>query len=100
LGTSKKDKLVLTHFIRRYSKIIKLLFQNLKHLFKLFLIEKTEVYADENMLRTILRNLCSNAIKFTKLEVTLTSMLSRQDHVEISISDNGIGIEEKNLKAF
>lgn len=62
-------------------------------------LEKTEVYADENMLRTILRNLVSNAIKFTKLGGHIDiHTVSRQDHVEFSISDNGVGIKREKLK--
>jgi len=58
-----------------------------------------EVYADENILKTILRNLISNAIKFTKLRGHINVCgVSIQDHVEISISDNGIGMNEEKLK--
>ena len=50
------------------------------------------------MLKTILRNLISNAIKFThrngKVEV-LTS--SRENEVEIAVSDNGIGMTKDIL---
>ncbi|SEA40651.1 PAS domain S-box-containing protein [Flavobacterium gillisiae] len=61
-------------------------------------LEKIEVYADENMLRTIMRNLISNAIKFTKLGGYINiNAVSRQEHVEISISDNGIGINKEKL---
>ena len=57
-----------------------------------------EVYADENMLKTVLRNLFSNAIKFTKFggHIQVFAML-KQDHVEISISDDGIGIDSDDL---
>lgn len=61
--------------------------------------DETEVYADKNMLMIILQNLISNAIKFTNsggnINVVVTS---DQTKVEISISDNGIGINEEKLK--
>ena len=58
-----------------------------------------EVFADVNMLRTVLRNLISNAIKFTNTGglVNIKSIL-KNNLVEISISDNGIGINEEKHK--
>ena len=55
-----------------------------------------EVYADANMLKTILRNLISNAIKFTHLngEITISAILN-QNNIEITVSDNGIGMSEE-----
>lgn len=53
-----------------------------------------EVYADRNMLMTILRNLIANAIKFTnkggRVEISAKMMGNMN---EIIISDNGIGIK-------
>jgi signal transduction histidine kinase len=62
-------------------------------------LDEIEVYADENMLLVILRNLISNAIKFTKPggEVNV-SAISKQNQVKISISDNGVGMNEEKLK--
>jgi len=60
---------------------------------------KTKVFADENMVKVIIRNLLSNAIKFTKpggkVEFTSTN---KRDFIEICIADSGVGIEGKNLK--
>lgn len=53
------------------------------------------VEADVNMLHSILRNLFSNAIKFTNNSGTITlEAKEKNDFVEISVSDNGIGIAE------
>jgi PAS domain S-box-containing protein len=59
----------------------------------------TIIYADPNMLQTILRNLISNAIKFTNSGGTVDILvLPKPDHTEISISDNGIGMDLKTQK--
>jgi signal transduction histidine kinase len=57
------------------------------------------VNADANMLDTILRNLISNAIKFTNQsgEVRVESKV-KEDFVEISVEDNGIGLSESDIK--
>lgn len=58
-----------------------------------------EMYLDEEMFKTILRNLISNAIKFTKPGGKIqVYVASKQNHVEITISDNGIGIAEETRK--
>ncbi len=63
--------------------------------------DKIEIYADENMLKTVLRNLISNAIKFTNVggQIKVFAVL-KQDHVEITISDDGIGMNEEKRKGL
>jgi signal transduction histidine kinase/ligand-binding sensor domain-containing protein len=51
------------------------------------------VWADTNMLNTVLRNLISNAIKYTSnTGIINVSVNKKYDHVEIVIQDNGVGI--------
>lgn len=59
------------------------------------------VKADENMLDTILRNLISNAIKFTqpKGEIQIYSSF-KNDFVEITVKDNGVGMTEAEIAAI
>ena len=63
--------------------------------------DEIEIYADKNMLKTILRNLICNAIKFTNVggEIKIFAIL-KQDHVEITISDDGIGMNEDIRKGL
>ena len=57
------------------------------------------VYADKNMLATIIRNLISNSIKFTKQggRITISSELDN-NNVKITVTDTGIGIKQEDLE--
>jgi signal transduction histidine kinase/ligand-binding sensor domain-containing protein len=56
-------------------------------------------YGDRDMINSVIRNLMTNAVKFTdrdkKVEVKVEP---RDGDVEVSIVDEGVGIEEENLK--
>lgn len=56
------------------------------------------IYSDENRIMQIIKNFLSNSIKFTKNGNILLKMEDNEDFVEISVKDNGIGIEEKKIK--
>ncbi len=57
------------------------------------------LYADKDMISTILRNLISNAIKFTKSGGQINIKLEEKtDKIIVSVSDNGIGIPKDNLE--
>ena len=56
------------------------------------------VWADENMLKTVIRNLISNALKFSFEEGVITIKAIVQDsYVEVSVADTGVGISPENL---
>jgi signal transduction histidine kinase/Tfp pilus assembly protein PilF len=59
------------------------------------------LYADANMVNLILRNLLSNALKFTK-EGGEVSILSEEfeTYHQISVIDNGVGIEIQKLESL
>ena len=60
--------------------------------------KEINVFADIDMLKTILRNLVSNSIKFTNKngEIHVSAVQSNSD-ITISVTDNGIGIKPENL---
>jgi PAS domain S-box-containing protein len=66
------------------------------------------VYADKEMLSTILRNLVSNALKFTdkggEVEVSVIEKNDMEnmfsEYLEVSVSDTGIGIKEENISSI
>jgi len=56
-------------------------------------------YADKNMIRTVIRNLMSNAIKYTnKGDFIRINILNTKDNCKFIISDSGIGISQENIK--
>lgn len=60
--------------------------------------DEIEVFADKNMLQTILRNLISNAVKFTPRGGRVTVFAVREDrNVAITIKDTGIGMRKEIL---
>ncbi|WP_373397777.1 ATP-binding protein [Algoriphagus halophilus] len=56
------------------------------------------VLADKNMIDLVIRNLLNNAVKFSGLHgiIKMSTKITEQ-HVSISIEDNGSGISEENL---
>jgi PAS domain S-box-containing protein len=84
-----------------FDDIISLFNQNARN--KKIRIEKNvdtakDVFADKNMFKTIVRNLVSNAIKFTKENGAVhLSALANEKFVTISVQDTGIGLSQENI---
>jgi signal transduction histidine kinase len=63
--------------------------------------ETVQLFADQNMLNTVLRNLITNAIKFTNPSGLIRiSAEQKTDCVEITVSDNGIGIDKDTIDSL
>jgi two-component system, OmpR family, phosphate regulon sensor histidine kinase PhoR len=58
------------------------------------------VYADKNHLQLVIINLVENALKYCKNKPHILIQLQDEssDFYSISVKDNGIGIEKKNIK--
>ncbi len=57
------------------------------------------VFCDENMVKTILRNLISNALNFTNPNDTIgIDAQNRDEEIVITVSDTGVGITDENIK--
>ena len=85
-------------------KLMSLVASNKSITIKNLIPESLSLKADETMLSTILRNLISNAIKFTpnggtiEIDSRLTPKNDTQNYIEISVKDSGVGIP-KELKS-
>jgi len=63
-----------------------------------FVPNEITVFADSNMLKTVLRNLVSNAIKFTNPEGRIDIYAEKTSSgITISVSDNGVGMEPETV---
>lgn len=57
------------------------------------------VYADVNMVSTVVRNLVANAIKFTHEQGHISiDLQTRENCCEIAVRDNGVGIPEEDIQ--
>jgi PAS domain S-box-containing protein len=60
--------------------------------------KKTMVNADKNMINTVLRNLVSNAVKFSNPDgQILISVNQKSENLEVNITDQGVGMNRESL---
>lgn len=56
------------------------------------------VFADENQVKLLLRNMINNAIKFTKNNGSVTILVAeKEEYVEITITDTGVGMSQEQI---
>ena len=62
-------------------------------------VNTLEIYLDKEKVEKIISNLLSNALKFSRENGhVIVSVLKKESHVEISVEDDGIGIEPGDIK--
>lgn len=67
--------------------------------FKLESIGEINLKADKNMFNTVFRNLLSNAVRFSnEKEKVLVSVEQKDGLINISVKNNGAGIESKDIE--
>ena len=63
--------------------------------------KNTFVYADKNMINTIIRNLVNNAIKFTGENGTITIKAQQENNYQIiSVTDTGMGMDQQTIHSL
>lgn len=63
--------------------------------------EELEVFVDQNMITTVIRNLVSNGLKFTGRGGSVTISTTIDDgEVTIHVQDTGVGIDPKNIPSL
>lgn len=61
-------------------------------------VDNQEIFADENQLIIVLRNILGNAVKFSRPNTSVSIETSNQnDFVDISIADNGPGLTQQEI---
>ena len=88
------QKLNFSDICNEFFEVFMPIAESKKITIKCFISEEIYLFADINMVKSVFRNIISNAIKFTgtggQVEI---SIKQDQSEVTITISDNGIGIE-------
>jgi signal transduction histidine kinase/Tfp pilus assembly protein PilF len=98
----KADDFEFTGVVRREIELLQSLARQKEVVLTHHLQQPVMVFADPDMMKLVLRNLISNAIKFTAGggNIDIYMRISGA-HLEICVQDNGIGIPEKDqYKAF
>jgi PAS domain S-box-containing protein len=73
--------------------------QELKHIHTSVLAEDIEFLSDKDILLTVIRNLYSNALKFTHLGGQIVISAAKEtNEVVVKVTDNGIGMSQTEIK--
>lgn len=94
-----KEVIVLKDIVNSIISVLSIQAEKKEINIKVDVPEHMSLISDKQLLTTILMNLCSNAIKFTKRNgvVELKSFFYNSE-IFISVSDNGVGIDQRKIE--
>ena len=98
--TIKREKIHVGELIEKNVKLYINSLKNKQLTFEQHIEDHCFIYADRHMVNTVLRNLISNAIKFTPQDgkITLKIAKSAKNKILLQVIDTGIGIEPDKLE--
>ena len=89
------ENIDLKEMIREYEEVFKVQLNSKQLNLKIDISERIKVVSDKNLLEGSLRNLISNAIKFSRAGGTINVLAEeRNNYILLSVEDNGVGIPE------
>lgn len=92
----KRVELNLEDLVKNNTELAQTMAEQNSIILKCIVPQGVKVFADPNMLNTVLRNLISNAVKFSPSSSTITIEATQgDDMVTISVQDNGIGMDQE-----
>lgn len=94
----KLEKVNLFQQVSEIRKLAESLLSEKKLELSINIEENFMVYADQNMLKTALRNIISNSIKFSEDGKILVSAHKVEGYCHISISDEGLGMHQQQAE--
>lgn len=95
----KPELLNLLSLIKENVELVKSKIDFKKITLEVLVSTDINVFADENMLHTVIRNIITNSVKFTNEggRIVISSKVDG-DFCYLSIADNGVGISEERVK--
>lgn len=94
----KKEQIDITSLIRQVISSFELAIRDKGLVLKInFSKEGISIYADQDAIAQVINNLFDNAIHFTKEGHVEISVREKDNTIECSVSDTGIGISKENI---
>lgn len=92
------EEINLHELVEQTFRLLKLGSDHKKITLKNNVSEELAISADLNMVKTVLRNLLSNALKFTPADgLIMVNAIPKNEKIIIEIEDNGKGIAKENI---